>query len=174
MTYTHPLQADIRLERQDGKDYFSFHILSYFESVDMIWFADKLFFNISLFCNSPAHVYNSLCRLPIDHSVNQWIIHSSIKVELKAFKSMVLILMAFNGEKPFLEDTLFAVCFKWENAEEHFRWARVSLVMSMKVCRIPLRPYTYLWLVALKTSVVSAAFLLAFLKESALGAKNGR
>lgn len=87
---------------------------------------------------------------------------------------MVLILMAFNGEKPFLEDTLFAVCFKWENAEEHFRWARVSLVMSMKVCTIPLRPYTYLWLVALKTSVVSAAFLLAFLKESALGAKNGR
>lgn len=44
MTYTHPLQADIRLERQDGKDYFSFHILSYFVSVDMIWFADKLFF----------------------------------------------------------------------------------------------------------------------------------
>lgn len=33
MTYTHPLQADIRLERQDGKDYFSFHILSYFVSV---------------------------------------------------------------------------------------------------------------------------------------------
>lgn len=36
MTYTHPLQADIRLERQDGKNCFSFHILSYFVSVDMI------------------------------------------------------------------------------------------------------------------------------------------
>lgn len=144
----------------------------------MIWFADKLFFNISLFCNSPAHVYNSISA---DFQLIIQLINESFIVplkwnlrHLKASGSLVLTLMAFNGENLFLRIHLFAVCFKWENAEEHFCWARVSLVMSMKVCTIPLRPYTYLWLVALKTSVASAAFLLAFLKESALGAKNGR
>lgn len=80
MTYTHPLQADIRLERQDGKDYFSFHILSYFVSVDMIWFADKLFFNISLFCNSPAHVYNSISA---DFQLIIQLINESFIVPLK-------------------------------------------------------------------------------------------
>lgn len=95
MTYTHPLQADIRLERQDGKDYFSFHILSYFVSVDMIWFADKLFFNISLFCNSPAHVYNSISadfQLIIQLINESFIVPSNEKMQRNIFVELELVL----------------------------------------------------------------------------------